>query len=165
VDLPPPRHPGRYAIALVCLGNICRSPTAHVVLEARLTDAGLDDHVAVHSSGTGDWHVGRPMDRRAAATLSGAGYDPTRHRARQYDDTWRSDHDLVLAMDRTNLDDLGGRSERVALYRDLDPVGTGEDVPDPYYGGSGGFGDVLAMVERTSDALVTGLGDLLVVRR
>jgi protein-tyrosine phosphatase len=157
VRLPPPLHPGRYTIALVCLGNICRSPMAHVVLEARLAEAGLADQVTVHSSGTGDWHVGQPMDERAAATLSAAGYDASRHRARQYDASWADDHDLVLAMDHDNLADLGGRSERVALFRDLDPVGTGEDVPDPYYGGPDGFAGVMAMVERTSDALVAAL--------
>ena len=158
--LPPPRQPGRYAIALVCLGNICRSPMAHVVLESRLAEAGLDDRVVVRSSGTGDWHVGRPMDDRAAATLSRAGYDPSRHRARQYDDTWPAEHDLVLAMDESNLDDLGGRSERVGLFRDLDPQGPGE-VPDPYNGGTDGFEQVLDLVERTSDALVVAVADTL----
>jgi len=64
-------------------------------------------------------------------------------------------------MDHDNLADLGGRSERVALFRDLDPIGTGEDVPDPYYGGDDGFADVLSMVERTSDALVKALADVL----
>ena len=160
-SLPPPRNAGRYAIALVCLGNICRSPTAHVVLEARLAEAGLDDRVDVQSSGTGDWHVGRPMDARAAATLTEAGYDPSRHRARQYDDSWSGDHDLVLAMDHDNLADLGGRSERVALFRDFDPVDPGADVPDPYYGGADGFREVLAITERTSDALVASLRVLL----
>ena len=155
--LPPPRQPGRYAVALVCLGNICRSPMAQVVLERRLAEAGLDDRVAVRSGGTGDWHVGNPMDRRAAATLSTAGYDPSRHRARQYDPTWADHHDLVLAMDHDNLADLGGRSERVALFRDFDPVDPGADVPDPYYGGADGFGEVLTMAERTSDALVAEL--------
>jgi protein-tyrosine phosphatase len=155
--LPPPRRPGRYAVALVCLGNICRSPMAHVVLEERLSEAGLDDRVEVHSSGTGGWHVGEPMDSRAAATLSGAGYDPSRHRARQYDESWAGEHDLVLAMDEDNLADLGGRSERVAMFRDLDPVGPGADVPDPYYGGRDGFAVVLTMVERTADALVAEL--------
>jgi protein-tyrosine phosphatase len=159
--LPPPRTPGRYAVALVCLGNICRSPTAHVVLEQRLAEAGLDDRVVVHSSGTGDWHVGEPMDRRAAAALTEGGYDPSRHRARQYDAAWADDHDLVLAMDADNLADLGGRSERVGLFRDLDPVGPGADVPDPYYGGPDGFTMVLEMVERTSDALVAALADRL----
>ena len=73
--LPAPRQHGRYRIALVCLGNICRSPMAHVVLESRLADAGLDDRVEVASSGTGGWHVGKPMDSRAAASLTAAGYD------------------------------------------------------------------------------------------
>ena len=134
---------------------------AHVVLEDRLAAAGLDDRVVVHSSGTGGWHVGRPIDRRAGAVLSAAGYDGSRHHARQYDESWVDAHDLVLAMDHDNLADLGGRSTRVALFRDFDPEGTGEDVPDPYYGGSDGFAEVLTMVERTSDALVAGLTGLL----
>ena len=159
--LPPPRQPGRYAVALVCLGNICRSPTAEVVLEQRLAEAGLDDRVVVHSAGTGDWHVGNPMDRRAAETLTAAGYDPSRHRAQQYAASWAGEHDLVLAMDHDNLADLGGRSERVGMFRDFDPVDTGSDVPDPYYGGADGFAEVLAMVERTSDALVAQLAVLL----
>ena len=145
----------------MCLGNICRSPTAHVVLEQRLADAGLDDRVVVHSSGTGDWHVGDPMDQRAAAALVGAGYDPSRHRARQYDASWAADDDLVLAMDADNLADLGGRSERVGMFRDFDPVAPGADVPDPYYGGPDGFAMVLEMVERTTDALVAELADRL----
>ena len=119
--LPPPRTPGRYAISLVCLGNICRSPTAHVVLEARLAAAGLDDRVSVRSSGTGDWHVGRPMDSRAAATLEADGYDASRHRARQYDDSWAAEDDLVLAMDHDNLADLGGRTDRVGDVPRLRP--------------------------------------------
>ena len=159
--LPPPRHPGRYAVALVCLGNICRSPTAHVVLEQRLAEAALDDRVVVHSSGTGDWHLGDPMDQRAASTLAGAGYDPSRHRAQLYDASWARGHDLVLAMDADNLADLGGRSERVGMFRDFDPVAPGADVPDPYYGGPDGFVMVLEMVERTSDALVAALADRL----
>jgi protein-tyrosine phosphatase len=146
---------------MVCLGNICRSPTAQVVLEQRLAHAGLDDRVEVHSAGTGDWHVGNPMDPRAATTLGEAGYDPSRHRARQYDDSWADNHDLVLAMDEDNLADLGGRSERVAKFRDFDPLDPGADVPDPYYGGTDGFAEVLSIVERTSDALVAELAALV----
>jgi protein-tyrosine phosphatase len=134
---------------------------AHVVLESRLSGAGLDHQVVVHSSGTGDWHLGKPMDRRAAATLRSADYDPSRHRAQQYDDSWRGDHDLVLAMDEANLADLGGRAERVGLFRDFDPVQPGGEVPDPYYGGDDGFDLVLEMIERTSDALVAELAAVL----
>jgi protein-tyrosine phosphatase len=159
--LPPQRTDGPYRITLVCLGNICRSPTAHVVLEKRLAQAGLAGEVEVTSSGTGDWHVGHPMDSRAAATLSAAGYDPSRHRAQQYDVGRAASYDLVLAMDETNLADLGGRSERVRLFRDYDPVDPGAAVPDPYYGGDDGFEEVLTMVERTSASLVGLLGDLL----
>ena len=144
-------------MALVCLGNICRSPMAHVVLEERLAEAGVDDRVVVHSSGTGGWHVGDPMDSRAAATLTEAGYDPSNHRARAYDESWLAAHDVVLAMDVDNLADLGGRSERVGMFRDLDPVDPGGDVPDPYYGGRDGFAVVLTMVERTVDVLVAEL--------
>jgi protein-tyrosine phosphatase len=162
--LPPAREPGRYAISFVCLGNICRSPMAAVVLEAKLADAGLADRVEVSSSGTGDWHVGDPMDRRAAATLTDAGYDPSRHRARQYDHARRTSFDLLLAMDATNLADIGGRDERVLLFRDFDPVDPGADVPDPYYGGPAGFEEVLDMVERTSAAIVDALERELALR-
>lgn len=127
---------------------------AHVVLEERLADAGLDDRVEVSSSGTGGWHVGNPMDRRAAATLTAAGYDATRHRARQWSGPAA---DLVLAMDADNLADIGGPSERVMLFRDFDPREPGGEVPDPYYGGDSGFEEVLAMVERTAAALVAAL--------
>ncbi len=154
-SLPAAREPGRYRVELVCLGNICRSPTAHVVLEERLADAGLSGVVAVASSGTGNWHVGNPMDPRAAATLTAAGYDASRHRARHWDPD--AGADLVLAMDDANLADLGGRSERVRKFRDVDPDAPGSDVPDPYYGGDDGFEEVLAMVERTASALVDAL--------
>ena len=140
----------------MCLGNICRSPMAHVVLEDRLAAAGLDDRVEVTSSGTGDWHIGQPMDRRAAATLTTAGYDASRHRAQQWTG---NDADLVLAMDAQNLDDIGGPTDRVRLFREFDPVDRGSDVPDPYYGGDSGFEEVLAMVERTAFAIVARLAD------
>ena len=159
--LPEPRTPGRYRVAVVCLGNICRSPMAHVVLESRLADAGLDDRVEVVSAGTGGWHVGDPMDRRAAATLTAAGHDATRHRAQQYDPAWPGTYDLVLVMDEANLADVGGRRMRVGMFRDLDPVDPGGAVPDPYYGGDDGFEEVLAMVERTSDEIVAALHAVL----
>jgi protein-tyrosine phosphatase len=163
--LPPPRSPDRYSIALVCLGNICRSPMADVVLQRHLADAGLDGRVAVASSGTGDWHIGHPMDRRAAATLTTAGYDASRHRAQQFGPTWLDEHDLVLAMDAQNLRDVVAGADvdpsRVRLYRDFDPREPGGEVPDPYYGGDRGFEEVLEMVERTSTALVAALAALL----
>lgn len=144
-------------LAVVCLGNICRSPMAEVVLRERLGEAGLDDRVELVSAGTGGWHVGERMDRRAAATLREAGYDPDSHRAKQWPVGDPEAYDLVLAMDHDNLAELGGPSERVRMFRDFDPIGTGADVPDPYYGGEDGFVEVLEMVERTSDAIVEQL--------
>lgn len=175
MNLPGPREPGLYRLALVCLGNICRSPMAHATLEAHLVGAGLDDRVHVRSAGTGGWHVGEPMDRRAAATLTAAGYDPSRHRGQQFAASWYDEFDLVLAMDTSNLEDLtdllragsgaGTDTGRLRRFRDFDPVvGAGDDdrdVPDPYYGAESGFDSVLAMVERTSEALTAVLGRTL----
>jgi protein-tyrosine phosphatase len=154
-----------FRVALVCLGNICRSPTAEVVLTRLLADAGVTG-VEVTSSGTGDWHVGEPMDRRAAAVLREAGYDPDRHRARHFGPDWH-DHDLILVMDAANLRDVreqlpADRHDRVMMFRAFDPeapgadatTGAGPDLPDPWYGGPEGFAEVLAIVERTAAALV-----------
>lgn len=152
-----------YRIAFVCLGNICRSPMADVVLTRLVEEAGLAGLVEVSSSGTGGWHVGQPMDPRAAAELTAAEYDATTHRARQVEPSWR-DQDLVLAMDAENLRSLtGGRGaeDRVRLFRSFDPLVTEganpPDVPDPYYGGDEGFAEVLAMVERTCRAILADL--------
>jgi len=163
--LPPPRHPGRYAVALVCLGNICRSPIADVVLSERVDEAGLAGHVTVASSGTGGWHVGDPMDPRAAAVLLAHDYDPSLHRARQFAGSWFDGHDLILCMDTRNLEDVSGvragagpdLDERLRMFGDFDPVTPGGEVPDPYYGGPEGFEEVLAMVERTCATIVAGL--------
>ena len=153
-----------FRIALVCLGNICRSPTADVVLNARLAAAGLDQVVA-ESCGTGDWHVGEPMDPRTARVLAAAGYDPSSHRARQLGPPW-FDHDLLLTMDRHNHDEVlsrlpVARHQRVRMFRSFDPQvdpgGPVPDVPDPWYGGPQGFEEVLEIVERTCDGILTWL--------
>lgn len=154
-----------YRVALVCLGNICRSPTADVVLNALLDEAGLGDRIRAESCGTAGWHVGEPMDPRTAAVLAEAGYDPTRHRARQFGPAW-FDHDLILVMDRSNHSDVlavlpPDRHSRVRLFRSYDPEAANgsppPDVPDPWYGGPEGFLEVLTLVERTSRVLVADL--------
>ena len=167
--LPPPREPGRYRIAVVCLGNICRSPVAEVVLTARIADAGLGDQVEVTSSGTGTWHLGEAMDARAASTLAAAGYDGSGHAAQKFDPGSLAGLDLVLAMDGSNLSDIRGTvadltdadAERVRLFRDFDPDEPGGDVPDPFYGGDAGFEEVLTMVERTAAVIVARLREQL----
>ncbi|WP_235734489.1 low molecular weight protein-tyrosine-phosphatase [Nocardioides alcanivorans] len=160
---PFPGAAGHYRIAVVCLGNICRSPMADVVLNARVAAAGLDDVVEVESFGTAGWHVGKTMDARAAATLTGAGYDATRHRARQFT-RQTNGFDLVLAMDadnRADLAELGVAGDRLLLFRSFDPAPDDESVPDPYYGADEGFTQVLDIVSRCSNALIAQLSDVL----
>jgi protein-tyrosine phosphatase len=136
---------------------------AAVVLSRMVADAGLEDLVEVSSAGTGDWHIGEPIDERAGAVLREAGYDPSGHRARQLDADW-FDRDLLLAMDAANLADVQAMAadrsaadpDRLRMFRDFDPDGPG-DVPDPWYGGPEGFARALEMVERTSRALVVAL--------
>lgn len=165
--LPEPRQPGRYAIAFVCTGNICRSPSAEVVLRSMLADPELiapevASGVQVGSCGLGSWHVGQSMDERSARHLFEAGYDPSAVRAEQVDSTWLESYDVVLGMDRSHLAGLASLGEGpVMLFRAFDPVGTGEDTPDPYYGGDSGFSEVLQMVERTCQQIVTELGRTL----
>ncbi|MBA2445885.1 MAG: low molecular weight phosphotyrosine protein phosphatase [Nocardioidaceae bacterium] len=163
--LPPPHRSGRpYSIALVCLGNICRSPTAEVVLTAKLAAAGLSDEVVVRSAGTGDWHIGERMHNISAATLTAAGYDATTHRAALFDVSWFDDHDLLLAMDSTNHADICTLAsddlmrDRVLMFRSFDALADGDlEVPDPWYGGAASFEGVLAIVERSADELVARL--------
>lgn len=161
--VPPPRTAGHYRIAIVCSGNICRSPVADVVLNDKLAEAGLGSAVTVDSFGTGGWHVGEGMDQRSAASLVTAGYDGSRHRARQYGAPHVATYDLVLAMDAGHLRDLGALgvpADRLRLFRSFDPEPGDGDVPDPFYGGPEGFRDVLGIVERTADALVDAVRDL-----
>ena len=148
---PQPRNrSGTYRILAVCLGNICRSPTAEVVLRAELTVAGLTSAVEVESAGTGDWHLGMAMDQGARAELAERGYDGSRHRARQLNGSWLSGFDLILAMDRYNLADVRAMATdeetagyRIRLLRTFDPDTPADggsadpyegEVPDPYDG-------------------------------
>lgn len=151
---------------MICSGNICRSPTAEVVLRAGLAEAGLADAVEVISGGLGDWHVGDPMDQRAARLLAEHDYDPSGHRAQQVQPDWFDDCDVLFAMDAGHERDLrelanrhGRDPARVVRFRDADPIGRGGEVPDPYYGGTDGFQEVLSMVERTDAAWLEAISD------
>jgi len=156
---------GPYRVSMVCLGNICRSPIAEVVLRGMVEDAGLD--VVVTSAGTGPWHVGGPMDPGSAAVLAEHGLDPTRHVAQQMTARRVAEFDLLVAMDRTNRDDLldmvGGRPHpQVVLLRDFDPDGDpDQSVPDPYGGGPEGFTTVYRQVEAACAGLVARLPALM----
>jgi len=152
-------------ILFVCMGNICRSPTAEGVMRRLLDDAGLADRVHVESAGTGGWHAGEPPDERATIaarrrgiTLAGA--------AQQVRAADFRDFDLLVAMDRANLRELLAQvpdedaADKVRLLREFDPASSGApdlDVPDPYYGGDRGFETVLDMVEAACRGLLDEL--------
>ncbi|MGI5287152.1 low molecular weight protein-tyrosine-phosphatase [Nonomuraea polychroma] len=152
-----------YRVCLVCMGNICRSPMAEVVLRKALADRGLADRVVVESAGTGGWHEGDPMDERALRILSDHGYDGTTHRAKQFTKDWFDRHDLVLAMDLDNLANLrriAPAGVEVRLFRSFDPAAPANaEVPDPYYGGREGFEEVLALVESAAEGVAKHVAD------
>jgi protein-tyrosine phosphatase len=150
-----------YRICFVCMGNICRSPTAAVVMRSVLADAGLAERVVVDSAGTGGWHAGGPADERAVEVMRAHGYNAGEHIARQFDAAWFTERDLIVAMDEDNLRALQrlappGAGSTLFLLRSFDPQSTpGDlDVPDPYYSGPGGFDHVLALVEAACDGLL-----------
>ncbi|MGH3273641.1 MAG: low molecular weight protein-tyrosine-phosphatase [Streptosporangiaceae bacterium] len=131
-----------YRVCLVCLGNICRSPMAEVILRDEVGRAGLGAQVTVASAGTGDWHLGGPMDARAHKELARRGYDGSGHVARQISAAWVDDYDLFVVMDRKNLANLrrmfadGAARDRIAMMRSFDLAAPeGAEVPDPYHGG------------------------------
>jgi protein-tyrosine phosphatase len=151
-----------FRICFVCLGNICRSPIAEVVMRSLLDERGLSDRVQVSSAGTGDWHIGERADRRTLAVLQRHGYDGSAHRARQFVADSFDDCDLVVAMDQANVDTLrrmvdADDAAKVRFLREFDPDATGTDVPDPYYGGDDSFDEVLAMVEAACRGLLDQL--------
>lgn len=147
------------SVLFVCLGNICRSPTAEGVFRARAACAGIANRIVIASAGIGDWHVGEPPDRRAITHAAKRGYDLRKQRARQIcDDDFQRFH-WILAMDRANLRQVNAlRPEshdgHVGLFLDLAPGLNVSEVPDPYYGGADGFEHVLDLIEAASDSLL-----------
>jgi protein-tyrosine phosphatase len=149
-------------LLFVCLGNICRSPTAEGVMRSLVRGAGLEEQIELDSAGLGSWHVGGPPDRRAraAARARGIALDG---RARTVTRDDFEDFDLLLAMDSSNLRELRRMAPdeearaKVRLLREFDPASRGEgdlDVPDPYYGATGGFEEVLDLVQAACAGLL-----------
>jgi low molecular weight protein-tyrosine phosphatase len=150
-------------ILFVCMGNICRSPTAEGVMRSLLREAGMEDAVEVDSAGTGGWHAGDPPDARAAeaARARGIALDGAARQVRPRD---FEDFDLLVAMARENLRDLlaiapdEASAGKVRLLREFDPdAGDDLDVPDPYYGGPQGFERVLDLVTAACRGLLAEL--------
>lgn len=138
-------------VLFVCMGNICRSPTAQGVFEKLVRDAGLQDRIDIDSAGTHAYHVGEQPDRRSQATARGRGIDLSTQRARRVNGNDFGMFDYVLAMDSDNheiLADACPPEYRDRLFRFLEfAPELGRDVPDPYYGGPQGFENVFDMVE------------------
>lgn len=152
-------------LLFVCLGNICRSPTAEGVMRAKLLQAGLSDRVQIDSAGTGAWHVGKQPDPRTREAAALRGYDLQPLRARQVEVADFQRFDLILAMDQSNLRDLrqlrpANGSAELDLFLRRGGLRTLE-VPDPYYGGSDGFEQVLDMVEQACDNLIAQIRERL----
>jgi protein-tyrosine phosphatase len=150
-------------ICFVCLGNICRSPTAEAVMRHLVSQEGLGERIRVDSAGTGDWHVGDPPDRRARAVGAKRGI-PLSGTARQFTAADFARYDHVIAMDRSNRDELlrmapgPGERAKVRLLRSFDASAPRDaDVPDPYYGGPGGFDEVFDICERACRGLLDHL--------
>ena len=148
----------------MCMGNICRSPTAEGVMRRLIDDAGLSDSIELDSAGTGGWHAGEPPDERATLAASRRGV-MLEGSARQVRESDFRRFDLLIALDRSNLRDLLAiapdeeGAEKVRLLREFDPASTDGDldVPDPYYGGDRGFDTVLDMVESACRGLLDEL--------
>jgi len=146
-------------VLFVCLGNICRSPTAEAVFRHKAAAANLD--VFIDSAGTGAWHAGELPDARARETGGARGYSFAGQTARAVNDDDFLEFDLILAMDRRNYSALiakapGTQIERVRLFLDFGTSGETE-VPDPYYGGPDGFELVLDLIENASNGLIAHL--------
>ena len=146
-------------VLFVCLGNICRSPLAEGVFQHLVEEAGVSDEFEIDSAGTGSWHVGERPDTRAIAVARAHGITlPSRARQITPEDL---DHfDYVIAMDLENVRILENMAEssrtdvQIHLLREFDPEHTGDEVPDPYYGGASGFEKVFKIVSQSCEALL-----------
>jgi protein-tyrosine phosphatase len=149
-------------ILFVCLGNICRSPTAEAVVRTLAVREAPELELEVDSAGTAGYHVGEPPDPRTRAAAARRGYDLTELRARIVEPGDFERFHLILAMDRENLTVLRRRApqaaqERLRLFLEFAPDTEAEDVPDPYYGGPNGFEEVLDLVEQAARGLIRDL--------
>ncbi|WP_373924974.1 low molecular weight protein-tyrosine-phosphatase [Duganella vulcania] len=150
------------SVLFVCMGNICRSPTAEGVFRHRAAAAGLADRFIIDSAGTHGYHVGEPPDARSMEHAANRGYDLSAQRSRKVAASDFEDFDLVLAMDHDNLRLLEAacppqHRHKLGLFMAHASRSPSEVVPDPYYGGGRGFDLVLDYIEDASDGLIAAL--------
>jgi protein-tyrosine phosphatase len=156
----------KFRVLMVCMGNICRSPTAEGVFRAALNRAGIGNRVRTDSAGLGDWHIGAPPDPRAVEAARRRGYDLSALRGRKVAREDFTRFDWILCMDESNLktlselkpDDFTGH---IGLLLDFAPEAGLREVPDPYYGGPEGFDRVLDLIEASAAGLVARLQPLV----
>lgn len=149
-------------VLFVCMGNICRSPTAEGVFRRLVMEEGLEHLIHIDSAGTHDYHIGKPPDRRAQTAAAGRGYDLSPLRGRQVGHRDFSEFDYVLAMDQDNLANLqrvcpGDQRHKLRLFLSFSEQFKDQEVPDPYYGGAQGFDLVLDMVEDAARGLLQAI--------
>ncbi|WP_295392545.1 low molecular weight protein-tyrosine-phosphatase [uncultured Thiodictyon sp.] len=152
----------RVKVLFVCMGNICRSPTAHGVFRHLVREAGQEAAIQIDSAGTHAYHVGEPPDARATATARARGVDISDLRARRASSEDFLCYDYVLAMDQDNYHSLAricppGMEPKLSLFMDFAPDLKCREVPDPYYGGSRGFDQVFDLVEAAARGLLDHL--------
>jgi protein-tyrosine phosphatase len=152
----------KYSVLMVCMGNICRSPTAEGVLRHLVHEAGLDEQVHIDSAGTLDYHVGSPPDARSQKHAKKRGYDLSSQRARQVSRRDFERFDLILAMDWQNLEELRElcppeHLRKLRRLMEFAPSGVSEVVADPYYGGHDGFERVLDHIEEACRGLLIAI--------
>ncbi len=151
-----------HRILFVCLGNICRSPTAEGIARAKVLARGIEGQVTVDSCGTGAWHVGEPPDQRAVKQALLCGYDISGLRARKFEAADFHRFDFIVAMDDDNFEVLNihkaeqGTSALLVRCLDFHPTESGS-VPDPYYGGLAGFEHMIDLLESAIDGLLDHL--------
>ena len=149
-------------VLFVCMGNICRSPTAEGVFRNQVERLGLHKQIHIDSAGTHDYHIGSPPDGRAQTTAAKRGYNLSRLRGRQVEERDFSEFDFILAMDMDNLSRLQARcpdqhAHKLGLFMEYSKNFLEREVPDPYYGGGEGFERVLDMVEDASQGFIEHL--------
>ena len=159
------RKPKSLNVLFVCMGNICRSPTAHGVFQKMIEDDGLADRIGVDSAGTYAYHVGKKPDSRAISTAKKRGYELSKLRARKISDDDFENFDYILAMDEENLNDLTAQSDedysdKIKLLLEYSNSASSLEVPDPYYGGMQGFEIVLDLVEDASRSLLEHIKEM-----
>ena len=153
------------SVLFVCLGNICRSPTAHAVFQQLVDDENLNEFIKIDSAGTGDWHIGCPPDRRSSEAARERGYDLSDLRARLVtrEDFYLFDH--ILVMDKKNFRDVTALAPKdlkakISLFLNYSLIAKESgltEVPDPYYGGDDGFDRVLSMIQDGSRGFLSSL--------